>query len=100
MLPVPKFSYIMSKTLLLLLVVATISSCNTWSEETRQTWQQACADNAINWAASKDEAQTYCNCVMEKMMTKYPDVNDALDHVSDLATDTAFYACRQGIKLK
>ena len=83
-----------------MLLSGSVTSCNTWSEDTKQTWQQACTDNAVTWAASKDDAVTYCNCVMEKMIAKYPDVNDALGHVPELATDTAFYACRQQVKLK
>lgn len=77
-----------------------LCSCNTWSDEGKDSWKQACNENAVQWAASKEDAQTYCNCALDKMMQKYPNINDALEHVNELATDTSFVACRHAVKVK
>lgn len=80
--------------------VLAMASCKTWDESDQQAWRQACMENAGKWAADEQNAKTYCECVLDKMMKKYPDVNQALEHVNDLATDTSFYNCRKEIKLK
>ena len=86
--------------MLALLLSAMVSSCNSWDESDQQAWKQACMENAGKWTADQTNAQTYCDCVLEKMIRKYPNVNDALDHVADLAVDTEFYSCKENIKTK
>ena len=52
-------------------------------------------NNARHWAGTEEKARTYCNCVLDKMIEKYPDENDALDHIDDLTRDTALTNCRK-----
>lgn len=83
-----------------IVLLFTVCSCNKWSEEDKDAWKQACTENAAQWAATPEGAKTYCDCVLEKLEKKYPDVNDALAHTAELATDTAMLHCRDDIKLK
>lgn len=83
-----------------LLLLITMVSCKTWDEADQDAWKQACMENAEKWTTDKQNAQTYCDCVLQKMMQKYPDVNAALGHVDELATDTALRNCRAGISVK
>lgn len=83
-----------------LLLALSFTSCKSWDEPDQQAWKQACMENATKWAADEANAKTYCDCVLEKMMKKYPNVNDALEHVQELSTDTAFYYCKLGVKVK
>lgn len=78
----------------------TLCSCNKWSEEDKDAWNQACTENASHWAATPEGAKTYCDCILEKMEKKYPDINDALAHTAEMATDTTYLNCRNGIQLK
>ncbi len=84
----------MRKALLLVLLPLLGACKNTWNEDDKQAWQQACTENAIKWAGSEAKAKTYCDCVLGKMMQKYPNENDALEHMNDLATDTSIQSCK------
>ena len=76
-------------------LLVTLFACkNTWNEEDKDAWQEACRENAIRWAGSDAKAKTYCDCVLQKMIQKYPNENDALEHIAELASDTALKSCR------
>ena len=79
----------------LLLLLCLCGCKNTWNEDDEDTWRTACHENAMKWAGSDDKAKTYCECVLSKMKQKYPNENDALEHISELATDTALMNCRE-----
>ncbi len=77
------------------LLLLMLASCkNTWNEDDKDAWRQACTENAMHWAGNEQQAKTYCDCVLEKIMQKYPNENDALEHVGDLATDSSVQSCR------
>lgn len=44
--------------------------------------------------ATPKQASTYCDCVLDKIIERYPNLNDALDNTATLAADSAFYACK------
>ncbi len=88
------------RQIIAIILILSASSCNKWSEEDKDAWKQACNENAVQWAATKEGAKTYCDCVLERMEKKYPDINDALAHTAEMATDTTYLNCRNGIKLK
>ena len=81
----------------ILLVIISASCKNTWSEEDKDSFYQACTDEANKWAGSPEKAKTYCDCVLQKMMTKYPHEDDALEHIDILAKDTALMHCKDEV---
>jgi len=86
------------KKIYFLLLLTSLASCQAWTGEDKDTFRQACEDDAKHWAGSDAKAHTYCECVLEKMMAKYPDENDALEHIDQLSKDTSLLNCRKIIK--
>lgn len=82
---------------LLLLFVAITSCKNTWSSEDKDAFHRVCMENAVRWAPSEEKAKTYCDCVLRKIIEKYPHEEEALEHIDQLGTDTSFRACRAAI---
>ena len=83
--------------LLIIPVILLVSCKNTWNQDDKDSFYQACTDEAIKWAGSPEKAKTYCDCVLGKMMTKYPHEDDALEHIDELAKDTALINCREQV---
>lgn len=86
----------MRKWLFALIVVSScISSCTDfWSGSTKREFHEACSTEAIKWAGTQERADSYCDCVLKKMMQRYPNENDAFAHLGDLAQDTALINCK------
>jgi len=78
-------------------MVTLLASCR-WDNEDKDTFRQACMDDAKGWMKDDAKAKTYCECVLTKMMARYPDENDALDHIGELAKDTSLMNCRNVVK--
>jgi len=94
--PVP-----LSRLLFPLLPLILLCSCTGfWSGSNQRKFKEVCADEAIKWAASEEQADAYCKCVLDKMMRKYPDEEDALMHMGDLAMDTSLINCREEVMMK
>jgi hypothetical protein len=88
----------MKKVMLFIIPVILLASCkNTWNQDDKDSFYQACTDEAVKWAGSPEKAKTYCDCVLGKMMTKYPHEDDALEHIAELAKDTALINCREQV---
>ena len=83
--------------LLLLLIILTTSCRETWSSETKDSFYQACTDEAGKWSGTPERAKTYCDCVLGKMMAKYPHEEDALEHIDSLAKDPGLINCKEEI---
>ena len=84
--------------MLFIFPVILFASCkNTWNQDDKDSFYQACTDEAVKWAGSPEKAKTYCDCVLGKMMTKYPHEDDALEHIDELAKDTALINCREQV---
>lgn len=76
-----------------------LSSCkDTWPEEYKQQYYSTCMEGAESWARSEAEAKTYCDCVLEKTVAKYPNVEDLLEHMHEVQFDTSIQACKQLIR--
>ena len=76
-----------------------LQSCeNTWDSETKEMFHQSCMEEAISWAGSSDKAKTYCDCVLNKTMERYPDYKDALMHIDSVITDPSIQACKAELK--
>ena len=54
-------------------------------------------EDANTWAGSQDKAKTYCDCVMQKVMEKFPHEADALDHIDSVINDPDIRSCKAQI---
>ncbi|MES2701325.1 MAG: hypothetical protein V4649_01745 [Bacteroidota bacterium] len=91
----------MKKLFFLLPAALLFASCeNTWSDEDKGSLHSGCMEDANRWAPDPATAKTYCDCVVEKVMVKYPHVSDALENLDKIAKDSAVQACRAAATLK
>src|SRR5262245_4392004 len=67
----------------LVLGATVITSCG-WPKEDIDSLRTACMEDARTWAAGPDQAKTYCDCVVEKVMKKYPRVTDAMENMDKI----------------
>jgi hypothetical protein len=83
------------KRVLLFLVVAVVAvSCkNTWNQEDKDAFYQACTEEHMRTGVTKEQAKTFCDCVFGQMEKKYPNEEDALEHIDVLAKDTDLVRC-------
>jgi hypothetical protein len=83
-------------SVLLLLIVLT--SCKDfWSGSTQRQFKEACTEQEIKSGNTKEKADAYCDCVLKKMMKKYPNEEDAFGHLGDLAKDSDLINCRNEV---
>jgi hypothetical protein len=76
------------------LVPVLFCSCsNTWTQEDKDSFYQACMDDAATWSGSAESSRVYCDCVLNKIVEKYPHVSDALEHIEQLAKDPQMQEC-------
>lgn len=71
-----------------------LASCKTWSSEDKDVFHESCMDEARKWTGNEASAKTYCDCVLEHIMKKYPDENDALEHLDSIINDPAINVCK------
>lgn len=77
-------------------IICTLTSCeNTWDQEGRDAFKQACMEDARSQHMSDEKAKTMCDCRLETVMKKYPRMGDALEHMSDIANDPDMKKCGQ-----
>ena len=82
----------------IILVGITLGSCKDyWDSGDKELLRTACMGEAHKWAGTDQKAKDYCDCVVEKIVAKYPHENDALDHLDSLIKDTSVQACKVGI---
>jgi hypothetical protein len=86
----------MKKIMLFCLLVSAFASC-TWPQEDKDSLYQACSEDAKTWA-TPEQTKTYCTCVLEKTMKKYPHAADAIEHIDKIALDPEVRACRDLVK--
>ncbi len=88
----------MKKFLFLIPVLFLFNSCkNTWDQDDKDLFYQSCMEDATTWAGSKEKAKTYCDCIMEKMMKKFPNENDALEHMDSVINDPDLQSCKKEV---
>lgn len=88
----------MKKYILFVLLSCICLSCNTWPQEDKDAYTQTCLQDANNWAGSPDKAKVYCDCMLQKLMKKYTNVNDLMEHIDSVANDTSLMACKDRIR--
>lgn len=70
------------------------SACeNTWSSEDKDQFHEACMSTAKDQGLTDDKAKQMCDCRLEKIMEKYPNVNDFMEHIADVQTDQEIQKC-------
>jgi len=84
----------MKKLIHILPFAILLTSCEGWHQENKEAFFGACMDDARTWIQDPDKAKTYCECVMIKVMDKYPNVNDALENVELMSRDPDIQACK------
>ena len=85
----------MKRILFFLLLIITAASCkNTWSQEDKKAFYEACTEDAANGGSTPEKIKPYCDCVLGKIMEKYPNGNDALEHMDSLAKDHGLISCK------
>lgn len=47
-----------------------------WPQEEIKAFKESCIENAKG-GIGEEKAVKYCDCMLEKVMKKYPDINDA-----------------------
>lgn len=88
----------MKRIVICSVALLSFSACkNTWSQEDKEAFYQSCMDDANTWAGSKENAKTYCDCVMDKLMKKFPHESDALDHIDSVINDPDIQSCKATI---
>ena len=64
--------------LLLLLLPLAYSCKRKWTDKNKSEFVSGCMSTAVRDKNIGDSlARPYCNCLLEKIMEKYPDANDA-----------------------
>jgi hypothetical protein len=78
-----------------------VASCTDfWSGSNQRRFLDVCNESAMKWAGTQDKADAYCNCVLQKMMKKYPNEEDAFSHMGELSQDTSLINCKEDIMNK
>lgn len=91
----------MKHVVLALFVSMIFVSCkDLWPAEDKAAFKNVCLEGAQKWATNDTMANAYCDCVLEKMIKKYPFETEALDHLDELAKDTALLKCKDEILKK
>jgi hypothetical protein len=87
----------MKAWLFFLLILLTASCRSAWNQDDAVTFRKACLSDAATWARSPDQASAYCDCVIAKVKAKYPDEDEAMNHIDSLAYDTDLQACKDAL---
>ncbi|MCF8451144.1 MAG: hypothetical protein K9G49_14820 [Taibaiella sp.] len=82
-------------------VVLCTSSCTDfWSGSTKRVFYESCTDVSKEWTKNEKQAKNYCDCVLRKMMERYPNEEDAMLHLGELATDTGLINCKEEVIIR
>jgi hypothetical protein len=65
----------MKECILFLLVLCLLSCKRKWTQDDKAEFLGGCLRTATN-NLGEDRAKPYCNCLLQKMVEKYPNAND------------------------
>jgi len=69
-----------------------------WYEEDKKTFMKECTKPNPEFKLTVEQKKKYCECMMEKIMAKYPNYSDANKHAEEVMKD--FYDdCMKEAKL-
>jgi hypothetical protein len=75
------------------------SSCkNTWSQEDKDNYRHTCMESLGVPDDDTGKARAYCDCMLQKITEKYPNVNDMLEHMEDVINDPDLQACKKELQ--
>ncbi len=79
---------------LLFAALLLLSSCKeTWDADDKKIFYQSCKEEAKGWLKPQ-KIDPYCDCVLDKIMSKYPNESDALEHIDSVINDPAVAQCK------
>ncbi|MBS1772753.1 MAG: hypothetical protein JST82_07830 [Bacteroidetes bacterium] len=84
----------MKPYLLIIPVLIFLSSCRGWSDDSKKEFLNSCTEQLKSEGKSETEIKSICDCRLEKIMKKYPDVEEAMEHMDAIAADTAIALCK------
>jgi hypothetical protein len=85
----------MAKGILFVIIMFSLTACKgSWDTEDKEAFYGDCLEQANTWAGSEAKAKAYCDCVMDKMMQKFPSETDALEHIDSVINDPDIYSCK------
>lgn len=58
-------------------------------------FHQSCMEDAMDKAKSEKHAKVYCDCVLQKVMKKYPRYEDALSNIDSISSDENIQKCKE-----
>ena len=88
----------MSRSLCLLvpIILLAFSSCkNTWSQEDKDNYRHTCMESLNAPDNTGGKPKEYCDCMLEKLTAKYPNVNDMMEHMQDVINDPELQKCKE-----
>jgi hypothetical protein len=72
-----------------------VSSGAGWPQSERDGFISSCVTNAMKQGRSRAVSQSYCDCMLDKMESLYPDINDA-SRLTDAQVDRIIAKYRDG----
>jgi hypothetical protein len=85
----------MKKTVILFMLTLMLGACqNTWDSEARDLFHQGCMESAKESGKTEAAAKSMCDCRLEKVMKKYPNFNDAMEHTDEMMNDPELKECK------
>ena len=93
-------SRLIQRICLFLVVLFTSSCTDFWSGSTKRAFYESCMDVSKEWTKNEKQTKDYCDCVLRKMMKRYPNEEDAMLHLGELATDTGLINCKEEVIIR
>lgn len=84
----------MKQFIFFVLTICLISSCSGWDTESKESFHNSCVESVKATGKTDAEAKSTCDCRLEKTMKKYPSVEEALEHMIEIAEDPEIKACK------
>lgn len=72
-----------------------VSSGSGWPQSERDAFISSCVSNAMKKGQSRSVSQSYCDCMLNKMESLYPDINEAAN-LSDEEVDRIIARYKDG----
>lgn len=90
----------MKKVFSLFAAAVLLSSCHDyWPQEDKDAYYQACMEDAQIWSGSEANSKAYCDCVLDKVTTKYKTVDELMEHALELPNDPDIQKCKTAVEI-
>ena len=89
----------LSLAFFLCLLLTGASSCkNTWNQEDKDNYIHTCMESLNATDGSGGKPKAYCDCMLNQLIEKYPNVNDMMEHMQDVISDPELQKCKEELK--